>query len=111
MDQYTIEKKLIEAVTNIEKYGVEYAVAKGKAYQLGRMREVVLAMEMKNYTGTNAYRQMEALRSPKYILHLEGTAEAITDEQKTRALFERWKAQQETLRSLLSLEKQKAKIL
>jgi len=111
MEQYDIEKKLIEAVTNIEKYGVEYAVAKGIAYQMQKMREVVLAQEMKRHLGSNAHKEMEAKTSENYINQILAAAEAITDEQKTRAVFERWKAQQETLRSLLSLEKQKAKIL
>jgi len=111
MDQYTIEKKLIEAVTNIEKYGVEYADAKGRSYNMQKLREVVLATEMGKVLGTNAHKNMEALQKPEYILHLEGTAEAIAKEQKSKAIYTRWTSQVDVLKAFLYLEKQKAKIL
>jgi len=111
MEQYQIEKKLQEAVTNIEKFGAEYAKAKGISYQMQKMREVVLAMEMKNHLGTNVQKDMEAKASLKYIKHLDGTRIAIEDEQRLKAQYTRWNAQFETLRSLLSLEKAKSRMV
>lgn len=110
MEQIQIEKNMREAVKKIETIGAEYAKAKGLSYQMQKMREVVLATEMKKHLGTNAHKEMEAKTSVAYIEHLEGTAEAIAQEQKLRAQYERWQAQYEACRSLLSLEKAKAKI-
>ena len=110
MEQYNIEQNMREAVNKIEEIGSLYAEAKGLSYQMQKMREVVLAREMKNYEGTSAFREMEAKASDRYSEHLEGTRDAIIEETKLKAQYERWQAQYESCRSLLSLEKAKANI-
>jgi len=111
MELRDIAAKIREAVERIETVGAEYAKAKGIAYQFGKMREVVLAMEMKKHLGTNANKSMEALCSPKYISHLEATAIAVEEEQKLKASYVRWNSQYEAYRSFLSLEKAKMKLV
>jgi len=110
-DQSEIEKLMRNAVNNIEKIGKLYAIAKGTSYHMQEMKKVVLAREMKKYKGSSASREMEARASERYEQHLDGTRQAIEDETRLRAEYERWKAQYESCRSLLSLEKAKTRIL
>ena len=110
MEQIDIEREMKTAVNKIEEIGGLYAEAKALSYQMQKMRSVVLASEMRNFEGSMASREMNALASDKYILHLAGVKEAIEVETKLKAGYERWQAQYEACRSLLSLEKAKANI-
>ena len=110
MEQFDIEKAMQHAVIKIETTGKEYAEAKGISYHLQQMKKVVLAREMKGQMGTAANREMHARASRRYEEHLEGTKQAIIDETRLRAGYERWRAEYEACRSLLSLEKAKANI-
>jgi len=111
MEQVDIERNMKDAVRKIEEVGGLYAEAKGLSYQMQKLREVVLAREMKHHTGTNAKREMEARCSDVYVEHLKGVAQAITTETRLKAQYERWQAQYEACRSLLSLEKAKTRMI
>ena len=111
LDQNDIEKKMRLAVQNIEKIGKQYATAKGISYQMQEMRKVILAREMNKYKGSVASREVSARASERYEEHISGTKEAIEEETRLRAEYERWRSQYEACRSLLSLEKAKARLL
>ena len=111
MEQITIEKNMREAVNKIEEIGGLYAEAKGLSYQFQKMREVILSREMSSLEGSMASREMYAKSTLVYAKHLEATAKCIENETKLRAYYEKWKAQFEACRSLLSLEKSKSKIV
>ena len=49
MEQVDIERNMREAVNKIGSVGVEFARAKGLSYQMQKLREVVLANEMKKH--------------------------------------------------------------
>ena len=74
------------------------------------MRKVVLARVMCEIEGSAVSREAEARASKRYEEHLEATKEAIVEETRLRAEYERWKAQYESCRSLLSMEKAKTNI-
>lgn len=106
-----IETKLREAVMKIETIGGEYADAKALSWLLQEQRKVTLAHQMKKSPEKSiAAKEMDALASEEYRIHLEGTKEAIGQEHKLRATYDRWTYQVEALRSFLSLEKQKMKV-
>ena len=90
--------------------GKSYAMARGISYQLQEMRKVVIARVMKEHDGSSANREMEARASKRYEDHLRGTSEAIVEETRLKAEYEKWKAQYESCRSLLSMEKAKTNI-
>ncbi len=110
MELIQIENDMTTAVNKIEEIGTLYAEAKGVSYQMQKQREVVLAREMKEHGGSNANQKTEALASDRYVEHIKGTGEAIELETKLKAQLERWKAQYEACRSLLSLEKAKVNL-
>ncbi len=111
MEIYDIEKHMLTAVKKISEVGKEYAKAKGLSYQMQEMRKVVLAREMSGVIATSvAQKEIEARASVRYEQHLEGVRQAIEEETRLRAEYERYKAQYEALRTLMSLEKAKANI-
>ena len=107
MELAQIEKNMREAVNQIEVIGSQYAQARGTSYHLQELRKVILAREMKRFDGSVANKEMEARASERYEQHLEGTRDAIIEETRLRATFEKWKAQYDACRSLLSAEKAK----
>ena len=111
MELNEIEEKMREAVNKIEEVGVLYADAKALSWLLQEQRKVVLATQMaKSEAKSINGKELDALQSPEYAQHLEGTKEAIADEHRLKATSERWYAQWESCRSLLSLEKKKMEI-
>ena len=111
MELRQIAEKIREAVERIETVGAKYAAAKGISYQMQKMREVILATEMKKVLGTNAHKEMEAKASKVYHEHLVATGIAIKEEQKWKSAFIRWQAEYESWRSFLSLEKAKMNLV
>ena len=110
MEFIRIEKNMREAVNKIEEIGKQYAEAKGTSYLLQEQKKVVLARIMSDIEGSVASREVEARASDRYEEHLVGTKVAIVEELKLKAEYEKWKAQYETCRSLLSMEKAKANL-
>ena len=103
----SLETRLNEAVAKIEETGKKYAKARGLSWQMQEMKKVILSQIMKDMDGSIADREMRARCDQRYIDHLEGTGVAIAEENRTRAIYERFKAQFEAVRSLVSLEKAK----
>lgn len=96
----------------IEKKGKEYAESRALSWQLQELRKVVLAEETKKQSdGSYVEREGKARCTEAYKQHLQGTKEAIHRENALKAEVERWSAQFEALRSLLSLEKSKMNIV
>ena len=111
MDFIDIEKKMRESVVKIETVGTEYAQAKALSWLLQEQRKVVLATQMaKSEAKTVNAKELDALQSVEYKTHLEGTKEAIGEEHRLKAVYERWLAQMEACRSLMSLEKKKIEL-
>ena len=112
MELNEIEEKMREAVNKIETVGGQYAEAKALSWLLQEQKKVVLATLMgKSAAKTVNAKELEALQSPEFTQHLDGTKEAIGDEGRLRASWEKWKAQFEACRSLISAEKEKMKIV
>ena len=106
MEIFEIESRMRDAVNNIEKVGREYADAKALSWLLQEQRKVVLASQMaKSEAKSVIGREQDALQSESYKLHLEGTKEAIAEEHRLKATYERWFAQYESCRSMMSLTK------
>lgn len=106
------QAKMSEAVAMIEKVGTEYAEARALSWLLQEQRKVVLAKCTNEAAGKSiAEKENYARTSEEYKLHLEGTKEAIGEEYRLKAVYERWQAQYESIRSLLSLEKQKMQMV
>ncbi len=110
MEFVQIEKNMRQAINKIEEVGKSYAEAKAQSYQLQEMKKVVLAKLKNEREGSDVKREREALIAERYALHIQGTAEAIGIETRLRAELDRWKAQFEGCRSLLSMEKAKANL-
>ena len=100
------ENKLRQSVIKIEEVGKEYAEARALSWLLQEQKKVILATEMsKSQAKSIAEKEREALMSEAYKTHLEGTKEAIGEEHRLRATYDRYKSQFEALRSLLSMKK------
>ncbi len=110
MEIYDIERHMLTAVKKMSEVGKEYAKAKGESYQLQEMRKVVLARIMCEIEGSVASRETEARASERYEQHLEGTRQAIEEETRLRAEYQRYNAQYEAFRTLMSAEKSKMNI-
>jgi len=102
----SLRDKLADAVVMIEKAGREYATARGLSWNLQELRKVVLAEETRKAEGSSmTEKETNARCSTAYKTHLDGTSQAIKDELIKKAVCERWKAQWDSLRSLISFEK------
>jgi len=107
-----LETKMREAVNGIEKYGLEYAKSRPVSWQLQELRKVVLASQMAKSEGKSAIaKEQDALQSPEYRQHLEGTREAMEREFTDKAMIERYHAQFESCRSMMSFTKKQMEIL
>ena len=104
--------KMAEVCELIEQLGVCYAEAKGTSWHMQEMKRVMLAHEMALYDGIPvSQREIKALISESYKLHLDGTRQAIQKEHELKAKLDRYHAQFETYRSICSLEKAKMNLL
>ena len=102
----SLRDKMAEAVVKIEEKGKAYANAKALSWQLQELRKVVLADETRKAEGSSmAEKETVARCSEAYKTHLEGTSEDIKRELTAKAEYERWDAQWNSIRSLISLEK------
>lgn len=101
-----------ETLENMEKLGEAYAEAKGTSWNLQELRKVVLASQMKlSDKKSVAAQEVDALVSEAYRLHLEGTAESIRVEHRTKAKYDASQAKFEAIRSMSSLEKAKMNLV
>ena len=106
MEIVDLEAKIQQAVLKVGEVGKDYAEAKALSWLLQEQRKVVLATQMsKSEAKSVSGKEQEALQSQEYKDHLEGTKEAIADEHRLKATYERWFAQFEALRSMMSLAK------
>ena len=112
MEIHELESKMREAVINIEKFGKDYADAKGLSWLLQEQRKVVLATQMaKSEAKSINGKELDALQSEEYKTHLEGTKEAISEEHRLKAVMERWSAQFEACRSMMSFTKKQMELI
>lgn len=102
-----IENELRNAVKKIEETGVAYADAYALSVLLQEQRKVVLASCFNNIKEqmSDLKRENLARTAPEYQTHLDAMKEAIGDSLRKRAIYERYRAQYETLRSMLSTRK------
>lgn len=101
-----------EAVNGIETVGHRYAEAKALSWLLQEQRKVVLATQMaKSEAKSVNGKELEALQSEAYKQHLEGTKEAIGEEHRLRATYEKYNAMFEGCRSLMSLTKKQMEMI
>jgi len=111
MELHELETKFQEAVNGIQTHGLEYAKYRPLSWQLQEMRKVVLATQMAKSTEKSVTaREQEALQSEEYKTHLRGTAEAMEKEHKASAMRERFQAQFEYCRSMISLTKKQMEL-
>ena len=98
--------KFRTCIQNMEKFGNEYAEAKGQSYQMQELKGSVLAKIIRE-TGVDTVTKAELLAksSDEYQNYIKETAKAITRELKAKSLYEKEKSIFEALRSLSSLEK------
>ena len=112
MEIHDLETKMREAVNGIEKYGLEHGNARALSWQMQELRKVVLASEMaKSEAKSVNGKELDALQSEAYKLHLEGTKEAIGEEHRTKAMYEKFQAQFEACRSMMSFTKKQMELL
>lgn len=106
-----IYSKLEASIGEFEKVGLLYAEAKSLSDYLQELKKVILANQMKRFEGSNANREMEALATKEYMIHLDGMRAAASDELRFRVQYEKLRYQIEAFRSLLSLEKEKIRLM
>lgn len=108
MNIQDLESKFTKSVVMIETKGKEYADARALYNYLYEMRKTVLAAHIKaSCEKTHGAKEADAYSSTDYITHLEGIKEAEGSYLRLEAEYERWKAETEALRTLISLEKEK----
>jgi len=101
------EEKYERVLIAQDEIGQRYADAKSLSWYMQEMRKVILAKEMCNFEGSEVYRERMARKSEAYLIHIEGTKEAIGEELRLKAKYEKLTNQFEAYRSLCSLEKKK----
>lgn len=112
MELGDIDSRLRQTVDNIEKYGREYASARGLSWLLQEQKRCILATQILKAGGkTVLEKESIALASEKYKTHLNVTKDCIAEELSLKATYERWQAEFEALRSLMSLEKTKMNLV
>ena len=106
-----LREKLAQAVKMIEQTGKTYASARAVSWLLQEQRKIVLAEEARKADGSSmAERENRARGSEAYRIHLAGTSDAIKQELTAKAEYERWQAQWESIRSLISFEKKQMEV-
>ncbi len=91
----------------MEKAGIDYANKKALAWQAMELKYAVMSQEMASLQPNMAQgaKELIAKSSEGYKKYIEETAEMIRQENIAKAVYEKWKASFEALRSLSSLEK------
>lgn len=98
--------KFQDVVREMEKAGKHYADMKAISWQSQELKYAVISEEMKRAVSSSvAAKEIEAKASEGYQQYIKETAEAIRQENIAKAVYEKWKASFEALRSLCSLEK------
>lgn len=108
-----LHERFEQILEKIEEAGRDYAEKKGQSYQAQELKSSVLAQEMKKLPSDWAInrKEAEARCSDGFLQYIRETAKAIKDEGVSKAIYERWKAEFEALRSLTSLEKSTRQII
>jgi hypothetical protein len=97
------EQRFRDCIKEMGTLGEEYARSKAQSWYLQEMRKVVLANLIKSTEGkTQAEKENLARTHEDYQVHLEGTREAIYQEQIAKEKLEKVRARYEALRSLAS---------
>lgn len=105
------ESKMREAVSEIEKYGSEFAEAKPLANHLDELKKTILSEQLLKHQELPAWKaEAEARVSKGYMIHLKGLHAAEHEANVAWAKLEAAKAKFEALRSLLSYEKTQMKV-
>lgn len=101
------EDKFRKVVLEIEKSGRDYADKKALSWQSQELKYAVMSQEMASLQPTMAQgaKELIAKSSEGYKKYVQETAEMIRQENIAKAVYEKWKASFEALRSLSSLEK------
>ena len=110
MNLEDLKHRFTLSVSMIEEKGKDYADARALYNHLYELKKVVLAKCSQSSAGkTNAEKEMLGLCSEEYKIHLHGLKEAESDYLRLEAEYERWKAETEATRTLISLEKETIK--
>lgn len=101
------EAKFRHIVMEMEKSGKDYADKKALSWQTQELKYAVMSQEMASFQPDMAQgaKETAAKSSPGYKQYVKETAEMIRQENIAKAVYEKWKASFEALRSLSSLEK------
>lgn len=100
------EQAFQKIVLKIEESGNEYAEAKAVSWQMQELVSSVrskIALRFSDVPASKA--DMMAKADDEYVQYVKETAEAIKDELRKKAVYEKWKSAFEAKRSLSSLEK------
>jgi hypothetical protein len=101
------EDKFRKVIMEIEKSGKDYAEKKALSWQSQELKYAVMSQEMASLQSDMAMnvKELAAKSSPGYKQYVKETAEMIRQENIAKAIYEKWRASFEALRSLSSLEK------
>lgn len=100
-------QKFQDVIRKMEESGKDYADKKAISWQSQELKYAMISEQMKLSSASSvAMREIEAKASPAYQTYLAETAEAIRQENIAKAVYEKWRASFEAIRSLSSLEKQ-----
>lgn len=105
--EINFESRFRKTIDSLEKAGMDYAEKKGQAWQAQELKHAVLAQEMKKLPNDWAInrKEVEARSSEGFLAYLKETTALIKAEGVSKAVYEKWRAEFEALRSLISLEK------
>ena len=101
------EDKFRKVVLEIEKSGRDYANKKALSWQAQELKYAVMSQEIDSISSDigQGAKEVMAKSSEGYKKYVQETAEMIRQENIAKAVYEKWKASFEALRSLISLEK------
>ena len=101
------EQKFRDVIMRMETAGKDYADKKALSWQAQELKYAIISQQMNGQPAGMAMnaKELAAKSSEGYTLYLKETAEMIRQENIARAVYEKWKASFEALRSLSSLEK------
>lgn len=106
-----MEERLIQLPEEIEELGHIWAEKEELAETLDDTKKSLLSSIMNALEGSEASRNRKALVDPRYMNHLVALREAKKEALKARVTYQSKIRLHESIRTVISLEKTKAKIL
>jgi len=101
------EHKFRDVIMKMETAGKDYADKKAISWQSQELKYAIISQEMNALPSEmgSGMKEIKAKASDGYKKYLSETSEMIRQENIAKAIYEKWKASFEALRSLSSLEK------